>query len=329
MNNKSPLDSEALIEVKNLSFNRGERVIYDDISLKIRRGQITAIMGPSGTGKTTLLRLIGGQLTPDQGCVLLDGKDLSEMSRHELFAARARMGMLFQSGALFTDMTVYENVAFALKLRRRPESEIREKVKDALHTVRLDGYANREISELSGGQQQRVAIARAIINEPKVLLLDECLSALDKRLRKEMQFELRAIQKKLGITFIFVTHDQEEALAMSDEIFVLNDGEIQQSGSPVDIYDEPVNDFVARFIGDSNILSGRMIRDFAVEFAGKDFECADAGITPGEKVEVVLRPEDLDITAPAAGKLMVRCRASFSWATTLKSRPSARTALNG
>lgn len=184
-------------------------------------------------------------------------------------------------------------------------NEIKPAVKDALHMVRLDGYANREISELSGGQQQRVAIARAIVNEPKVLLLDESLSALDKRLRKDMQFELRAIQKKLGITFIFVTHDQEEALSMSDEIFVLNDGEIQQSGSHVAIYDEPVNDFVARFIGDSNILSGRMIKDYEVEFANNKFKCADGGIKPNEKVEVVIRPEDLDIVDPEKGKIVV------------------------
>ena len=275
-------------------------VALKDINLELESGKFYSLLGPSGSGKTTILRIIAGFTEASAGKVYFDGQDITNLD-----ASKRHINTVFQNYALFPHLNVYENVAFALKLRRRPESEIREMVKEALHTVRLDGYANREISELSGGQQQRVAIARAIINEPKVLLLDECLSALDKRLRKEMQFELRAIQKKLGITFIFVTHDQEEALAMSDEIFVLNDGEIQQSGSPVDIYDEPVNDFVARFIGDSNILSGRMIRDFAVEFAGKDFECADAGITPGEKVEVVLRPEDLDITAPAAGKLLV------------------------
>ena len=275
-------------------------VALKDINLELESGKFYSLLGPSGSGKTTILRIIAGFTEASAGKVYFDGQDITNLD-----ASKRHINTVFQNYALFPHLNVYENVAFALKLRRRPESEIREKVKDALHTVRLDGYANREISELSGGQQQRVAIARAIINEPKVLLLDECLSALDKRLRKEMQFELRAIQKKLGITFIFVTHDQEEALAMSDEIFVLNDGEIQQSGSPVDIYDEPVNDFVARFIGDSNILSGRMIRDFAVEFAGKDFECADAGITPGEKVEVVLRPEDLDITEAAAGKLLV------------------------
>ncbi len=196
-------------------------------------------------------------------------------------------------------------MAFGLQIKKKDKQEIKLAVKEALHMVQLDGFANREISELSGGQQQRVAIARAIVNQPKVLLLDESLSALDKRLRKDMQFELREIQKKLGITFIFVTHDQEEALAMSDEIFVLNEGKIQQSGSPVDIYDEPVNDFVARFIGDSNILSGRMIKDYEVEFGNHRFECADAGIKPGEKVEVVLRPEDLDITDIEHGKLRV------------------------
>lgn len=267
-------------------------VALKDINISIESGKFYSLLGPSGSGKTTILRIIAGFTEPSAGKLYFAGKDITGLD-----ASKRHINTVFQNYALFPHLNVYENVAFGLKLKHRLDSEIRQKVKDALKTVRLDGYANREISELSGGQQQRVAIARAIINEPKVLLLDESLSALDKRLRKEMQFELRAIQKKLGITFIFVTHDQEEALAMSDEIFVLNDGTIQQSGSPVDIYDEPVNDFVARFIGDSNILSGKMIRDFEVEFAGKQFECADAGITPGEKVEVVLRPEDLDITA--------------------------------
>ncbi|WP_302187287.1 ABC transporter ATP-binding protein [uncultured Lactobacillus sp.] len=272
-----------------------------DINLSIESGKFYSLLGPSGSGKTTILRIIAGFAEPSTGKVYFNGQDITGLD-----ASKRHFNTVFQNYALFPHLNVYENVAFGLKLKRTPEATVREKVKDALHTVRLDGFANREISELSGGQQQRVAIARAIINEPKVLLLDECLSALDKRLRKEMQFELRAIQKKLGITFIFVTHDQEEALAMSDEIFVLNDGQIQQSGSPVAIYDEPVNDFVARFIGDSNILPGEMIKDFEVKFAGKNFECADAGITPGEKVEVVLRPEDLDITAPEKGKVTVQ-----------------------
>lgn len=275
-------------------------IALKDINLSIESGKFYSLLGPSGSGKTTILRIIAGFTEPSSGKIYFKGKDITRLD-----ASKRHINTVFQNYALFPHLNVYENVAFGLKLKKTPEKIIREKVKESLHTVRLDGYANREISELSGGQQQRVAIARAIINEPQVLLLDESLSALDKRLRKEMQFELRAIQKKLGITFIFVTHDQEEALAMSDEIFVLNDGEIQQSGSPVAIYDEPVNDFVARFIGDSNILSGQMIKDFEVEFVNKRFECADAGITSGEKVEVVLRPEDLDITTPEKGKITV------------------------
>ena len=230
--------------------------------------------------------------------ILFDGKDITHLE-----ASKRQLNTVFQNYALFPHMNVFENIAFGLRLKKKEKREIKRAVKEALHMVQLDGFANREISELSGGQQQRVAIARALVNQPKVLLLDESLSALDKRLRKDMQFELREIQKKLGITFIFVTHDQEEALAMSDEIFVLNEGKIQQSGSPVDIYDEPVNDFVARFIGESNILPGRMIKDFEVEFGNHTFECADAGIKSGEKVEVVIRPEDLDITSIEKGKL--------------------------
>lgn len=237
-------------------------VALKDINLTIESGKFYSLLGPSGSGKSTILRIIAGFTQPSSGQVLFDGNDITDLD-----ASKRHINTVFQNYALFPHLDVFQNVAFGLKIKKRPMSEIKPAVKDALHMVRLDGYANREISELSGGQQQRVAIARAIVNEPKVLLLDESLSALDKRLRKDMQFELRAIQKKLGITFIFVTHDQEEALSMSDEIFVLNDGQIQQSGNPVAIYDEPVNDFVARFIGDSNILSGRMIHDYEVEFA--------------------------------------------------------------
>lgn len=275
-------------------------VALKDINLKIESGKFYSLLGPSGSGKSTILRIIAGFSHPSEGQVLFDERDITNLD-----PAKRQINTVFQNYALFPHLNVFENVAFGLKIKKKSLKEIKPAVKDALHMVRLDGYANREISELSGGQQQRVAIARAIVNEPKVLLLDESLSALDKRLRKEMQFELRSIQKKLGITFIFVTHDQEEALSMSDEIFVLNDGQIQQSGTPVDIYDEPINDFVARFIGDSNILPGRMIKDFEVEFANKKFECADAGMKTNEKVEIVIRPEDLDITAPEKGKLVV------------------------
>lgn len=275
-------------------------VALKDINLAIESGKFYSLLGPSGSGKTTILRIIAGFSEPTKGKIYFDGKDITHLD-----ASKRKLNTVFQNYALFPHMNVFNNVAFGLQLKKKDKNEIKSTVKDALHMMQLDGFANRKISELSGGQQQRVAIARALVNEPKVLLLDESLSALDKRLRKDMQFELREIQKKLGITFIFVTHDQEEALAMSDEIFVLNEGKIQQSGSPVDIYDEPVNDFVARFIGESNILNGRMIKDFEVEFGNHTFECADAGIKPGEKVEVVLRPEDLDITTVNKGKLHV------------------------
>lgn len=290
-----------IIELKNITKKYDDGfVALDNINLQIESGKFYSLLGPSGSGKTTILRLIAGLTSATSGQILFDGQDITNLD-----AAKRNLNTVFQNYALFPHLNVFENVSFGLKLKKRPLPEIKKAVKEALHMVQLDDFANREINELSGGQQQRVAIARALVNEPKVLLLDESLSALDKRLRKDMQFELREIQKKLGITFIFVTHDQEEALAMSDEIFVLNNGVIQQSGTPVDIYDEPINDFVARFIGDSNIVQGRMVKDFEVEFVNKHFECADAGITPGEKVEIVLRPEDLDITDSEKGKLQV------------------------
>ncbi|RVU69893.1 MULTISPECIES: ABC transporter ATP-binding protein [Lactobacillus] len=289
-----------IIQLKHINKRYDDGFIaLKDINLKIESGKFYSLLGPSGSGKSTILRIIAGFTQPTEGEVWFDGKNITDLD-----PAKRQINTVFQNYALFPHLNVFENVAFGLKIKKLPLSQIKPKVKDALHMVRLDGYANREISELSGGQQQRVAIARAIVNEPKVLLLDESLSALDKRLRKEMQFELRAIQKKLGITFIFVTHDQEEALSMSDEIFVLNDGKIQQNGSPVDIYDEPINDFVARFIGESNLLPGRMIQDYEVEFANHHFQCADAGMKANEKVEVVIRPEDLDIVAPEKGKLV-------------------------
>ena len=290
-----------IIKLKHITKRYDDGFIaLKDINITIESGKFYSLLGPSGSGKSTILRIIAGFTQPSSGQVFFDGKDITDLD-----ASKRHITTVFQNYALFPHLNVFENVAFGLKIKKKPLNEIRPAVKDALHMVRLDGYANREISELSGGQQQRVAIARAIVNEPKVLLLDESLSALDKRLRKDMQFELRAIQKKLGITFIFVTHDQEEALSMSDEIFVLNDGQIQQSGSPVAIYDDPVNDLVARFIGDSNILPGRMIKDYVVEFANNKFRCADGGIKSNEKVEVVIRPEDLDIVAPEKGKIVV------------------------
>ena len=230
----------------------------------------------------------------------LNGEDVTKLPPN-----KRKVNTVFQDYALFPHMNVFENIAFGLRLKKTPENIIKEKVADALKMVQLSGYENREISQMSGGQQQRVAIARALVNEPEVLLLDEPLSALDLKLRTDMQYELRELQQRLGITFIFVTHDQEEALAMSDEIFVMSKGEIVQSGTPVDIYDEPINRFVADFIGESNIVDGVMKEDYLVEFVGKEFECADAGMRPNEKVEIVIRPEDLTLTSIENGKLTV------------------------
>ncbi|KQL52332.1 spermidine/putrescine ABC transporter ATP-binding protein [Heyndrickxia shackletonii] len=275
--------------------------VLDDVSFEIERGKFYTLLGPSGCGKTTILRLIAGFIEPSKGNIYFDGKIINRLP-----ANQRQVNTVFQDYALFPHLNVFENVAFGLRIKKMKNSEITTKVKEALRFVNLEGYENREIREMSGGQRQRVAIARAIVNEPKVILLDEPLSALDLKLRTEMQYELRELQQRLGITFIFVTHDQEEALAMSDEIFVINKGRIQQSGTPIDIYDEPINRFVADFIGESNIVSGKMIKDFEVEFVGKRFECVDQGFTSNEAVEVVIRPEDLEITKKEQGKLQVR-----------------------
>lgn len=293
--------TETIIRFENVTkqFDNDPPVL-DNVSFEIEKGKFYTLLGPSGCGKTTILRLIAGFLEASEGQIFLGEKVINQIP-----ANKRPVNTVFQDYALFPHLNVYENVAFGLRIKKLKKEAIDEKVKEALRFVNLKGYEKREISEMSGGQRQRVAIARAIVNEPEVILLDEPLSALDLKLRTEMQYELRDLQKRLGITFIFVTHDQEEALAMSDEIFVLNKGEIQQSGTPIDIYDEPINKFVADFIGESNIVNGKMIQDFEVEFVERRFECVDQGFRPNEVVEVVIRPEDLEITSAEKGKLQV------------------------
>ena len=294
-------NSNKIIELKHLTKNFGEQQVLKGIDLNIYENEFLTLLGPSGCGKTTTLRIIAGFEEPSGGEVLFHGTDISRVP-----AFKREVNTVFQKYALFPFLNVYDNVAFGLKIKKKDKKEIDEKVKRTLKLVGLEGFEKRNVTLLSGGQQQRVAIARALVNEPKVLLLDEPLGALDAKLRKEMQTELKKIQKEVGITFIFVTHDQEEALSMSDTVVVMNEGIIQQIGSPVDIYNEPENRFVASFIGESNILPGVMIEDYLVEFNGKRFESVDGGMRPNEPVEVVIRPEDLQITLPEEGKLQVR-----------------------
>lgn len=289
-----------IIEFKEVAMRYGETEVLKSVDLNIEAGKFYTLLGPSGSGKTTILRLIAGFLTPTAGDILFEGARINNTPPE-----KRKVNTVFQNYALFPNMNVYDNVAFGMTLKGKSDQQISEKVTEMLKLVKLNGYEEREISELSGGQQQRVAIARALANEPEILLLDEPLSALDYKLRKSMQYDLREIQQRLGITFIFVTHDQEEALAMSDWIFVMNDGKILQNGTPVDIYDEPINHFVAEFIGESNIVPGVMKADYLVSFAGKEFENVDGGMRVNEPVEVVLRPEDLDLVSEADGKLVV------------------------
>ncbi len=287
-----------IIELKNISKAFDGETVLDNISLDIYDNEFITLLGPSGCGKTTTLRLIGGFEYPDNGDIVFMGKKINDTPPH-----KRNVNTVFQKYALFPHLNVFENVAFPLRERKAPKAEIKEKVEQMLSLVMLSGFAHRSVTSLSGGQQQRVAIARALINHPQVLLLDEPLGALDLKLRKDMQQELKKIQKSTGITFIFVTHDQEEAMSMSDTIVVMSEGKIQQIGTPQDIYNEPVNAFVADFIGESNIIDGVMLEDRKVKFAGHTFECLDTGFDKNEPVDVVIRPEDVDIVAQDKGML--------------------------
>ena len=272
--------------------------VVKNIDFWVKKNQFLTILGPSGCGKTTTLRMIAGFETPTTGQLFFEGKDITNTPPY-----MRQINTVFQKYALFPHMNIYENIAFGLRINKLNEIEIASKVSKMLELVNLSGFEKRSVHSLSGGQQQRIAIARALVNEPKVLLLDEPLGALDLKLRKEMQIELKNMQRELGITFVYVTHDQEEALTMSDKIIIMNQGEIQQIGSPTDIYNEPENAFVADFIGESNIIEGLMVRDFLVHFADRDFNCVDKGFGENTPIEVVIRPEDLKLVSPEAGLL--------------------------
>ena len=292
------MNKDVLIRLNGISKAFDGETVLDDLHLEIHDKEFITLLGPSGCGKTTTLRIIGGFETPDAGDVFFDGKRINDLPPY-----RRQVNTVFQKYALFPHLNVFDNIAFGLRVQKKKDSEIRNRVKEMLELVNLRGFERRRVGTLSGGQQQRVAIARALVNQPKVLLLDEPLAALDLKLRKDMQNELKNIQQKTGITFVFVTHDQEEALSMSDTVVVMANGRIQQIGTPIDIYNEPVNAFVADFIGESNILDGTMPADRRARFAGQVFDCLDAGFGKDEPVDVVIRPEDVDIVPPEQGML--------------------------
>ncbi len=292
------MEKNNIIELKDISVAFDGETVLDGINLTIKDGEFVTLLGPSGCGKTTTLRIIAGFCEPDSGDVLFGDQKINGVPAH-----KRKVNTIFQRYALFPHLNVYENIAFGLRVQKVAENEIKERVAEMLKLVNLSGFENRKVQRLSGGQQQRIAIARAVINHPKVLLLDEPLAALDLKLRKDMQSELKKIQQSLGITFVFVTHDQEEALTMSDTVVVMNNGVIQQVGTPQDIYNEPENAFVADFIGESNILDGIMITDYLAEFSGRKFTCLDKGFAANEAVDVVVRPEDVDIVAEKDGML--------------------------
>ena len=292
------MEQKKLIEFRNIVKNFDGQIVLKGVNLDIYENEFVTLLGPSGCGKTTLLRILGGFLEADEGKVIFDGEEISQKPPYE-----RELNTVFQKYALFPHLSVYENIAFGLKIKKMSKDVIEQKVMKMLKLIGLEGYENKNTTLLSGGQQQRVAIARALVNEPKVLLLDEPLAALDLKLRKEMQYELKRIQQEVGITFIFVTHDQEEALTMSDKIVVMKNGEIQQVGTPEEIYNEPANRYVANFIGESNILPGVMLEDYKVRFDDITFDCVDFGFRENEKVDVVIRPEDIDIVDVKDGKM--------------------------
>ncbi len=295
------MNNEKLVELRSVSKEFDGEQVLRSINLDVHNEEFVTLLGPSGCGKTTTLRIIGGFVTPDSGDVIFEGKRINDLPTH-----KRQVNTVFQRYALFPHLNVYENIAFGLRLKKMSEADIRNEVKNMLSLVNLKGFEARKVTTLSGGQQQRVAIARALINRPKLLLLDEPLGALDLKLRKDMQVELKQMQRQTGITFIYVTHDQEEALSMSDTIVVMADGKIQQIGTPEKIYNEPENAFVADFIGESNIVSGIMNEDYLVSFAGQKFRCEDHGFAKNEPVDVVVRPEDIDIVPVSSSMLTGR-----------------------